>query len=72
MYFMRNSAHSYTLATTGLKKDVSRIFSSREEANKFMYKLCGKFGLHVEEVYDDHHDKTYKCNCGVRFYINRM
>jgi hypothetical protein len=36
-----------------------------------MYKLCDKHGLQIEEVWNDNHDKTYICNKGVTFYIQR-
>ena len=63
--------HRYSFAATGLKRSYSRVFSTRDAALDYMYKICGKKGLHVEEVYDDRHYKTYRCNNGVRFYINR-
>lgn len=62
--------HSYTLAATGIKfRD--RIFSTREAAQKAMYKEMGRYHLELHEVYDDKHFKTYLCNNNVRFYINR-
>jgi hypothetical protein len=36
-----------------------------------MYKLCNKYNLNIEEVWNDNHDKTYLCNKGVTFYIQR-
>jgi len=65
------AAHHYTLATAGLKKAYCRTFNSREAANDYMYRLCAKFGLHIVEVYDDKHNKTYKCNDGIKFFIQR-
>ena len=72
MFFFTNG-HQYTLTSTGLgRKDLDRVYGSREAATKIMYSTCAKFGLHIVEVYDDKHDKTYICNNGVRFYIHRM
>lgn len=62
---------TYTLATLGLKKAYDRTFSSREEANDFMYHLINKYGLRIVEIYDDKHAKTYKCENGERFFIQR-
>ena len=63
--------HRYSLASTGLKiKDYE--FSSRQQAEHEMHKIMHKHGLHIEEVYDDKHYKTYLCNNNVRFYINRI
>lgn len=71
-YSQTAHAHTYTLASTGLgHRNVSKIFSSRQEANEYMYSLVSKYGLQCEEVYDDHHDKTYLYNNGIRFYIQR-
>lgn len=71
MYIFLNG-HRYSLASTGLVKNVDREFNSREQATETMYKICKKYGLCIEEIYDDKHDKTYICNQGVRFYIHRM
>lgn len=63
--------HRYTLASTGLKIR-EQEFSSRPAAEKVMYSLMKKYRLHIENVYDDNHYKTYLCNNGIRFYINRI
>lgn len=63
--------HDYSFAVTGLGKIKSKTFSSRNDANKHMYKLCYKYGLKINEVWNDNHDKTYICNKGVKFYIQR-
>lgn len=47
------------------------MFSSRQAANEYMYDLCSKFGLHIVKIWDDNHDKTYICDNGVTFYIQR-
>ena len=63
--------HTYTLAATGIKiRD--RVYPSRQLANEEMYHLIKKKGLHIIEVYDDKHYKTFICNNGVRFYVNRV
>ena len=66
-----NNGHYYTLVLLGAKKNVSRLFKSRDAANTVMYELMGKLGLSIEKVYDDKHDKTYICNNGAEFHINR-
>lgn len=63
--------HWYTLAATGIRfKD--KEFSSRQVAEEAMYKFIDKNHLKVNEIYDDKHFKTYICNNGIRFYINRI
>ena len=63
--------NSYTFAVVGLKRKYNREFATREDANKFMYKLCSKHDLKIKEVWNDHHAKTYHCTNGVTFYIQR-
>lgn len=63
--------HQYTLAATGLKIG-SFTFDSREKARRVMYEIMDKNNLHVVKKYDDRHFKTYICNNGVIFYINRI
>ena len=36
-----------------------------------MYKIMAKYHLTLQKVFDDNHDKTYVCDNGVRFYIQR-
>lgn len=68
--FNFETAHTYTLAATGIKTR-SRSFATRQEANEAMYKLVRKYGLHLRKVYDDKHFKTYIYNDNIRIYINR-
>ena len=73
MFFFNENGHQYTLASTGLgRKNLDKVYGSRDAATQKMYEVCRKFGLQIVEVYDDKHDKTYICNSGVRFYIHRM
>ena len=65
------SEHRYSLAATGIKFK-SAEYTSREVAKKDMYYYVSKLGLHIIKVYDDKHDKTYICDNGARFYINRL
>ena len=37
-----NNGHYYTLVLLGAKKNVSRLFKSRDAANTVMYELMGK------------------------------
>ena len=67
-----NNGHYYTLVLLGAKKNVSRLFKFRDAAITVMYELMGKLGLSIEKVYDDKHDKTYICNNGAEFHINRF
>lgn len=64
--------HQYTLATLGLKRKYDGVYDSRQEANERMYEIVGKLGIKIVDVWDDHHDKTYICNNGARFFIHRM
>lgn len=63
--------HIYTLAATGIKMK-SKTFSSRQSATEQMYDFIDKHNLQVVEIYNDKHYKTYICNDGIRFYINRI
>lgn len=70
-YLTRGTNHWYTLAATGIKfKDKS--FSSRNVAEENMYKFINKNHFKINKIYDDKHYKTYICDNGVRFYINRV
>lgn len=72
MFIFENiNSHNYSVAVIGLTKKHNKIFATRDAANKYMYKLCNKYGLKIEEVWNDNHDKTYLCNKGVTFYIQR-
>jgi len=78
MYFIKenlgyfaNNNHVYSLCFNGLKKSYSREYSTRKEANEMMYKLIKKYNLKVERVYEDHHDLTYICKDGSKFFIDR-
>ena len=65
--------HNYSFAVIGLgKKNHSKIFLTRADANKHMYKICSKHGLKIEKIWDDNHEKTYHCSNGVTFYIHRV
>lgn len=66
-----DAKHIYTLAATGIKFK-PRDFVSRAAAKEKMYKFMAKKGLRIVEIWDDHHDKTYCCNNGIKFYINRL
>ena len=65
------SNHRYSLAATGIHFK-EKEFGSRQVAEKEMYDFVGKKGLRIVEVWAAHHYKTYRCNDGVRFYINRI
>lgn len=60
----------YTFACEGLKVK-EQDFATRQEANKYMYKLMSKHGLRIKEVYNDKHHKTYICDNDIKFYIQR-
>lgn len=64
--------HRYSLVLIGTGKTISKTFNSRSDANQAMYKLMGKHNLTLEEVHNDNHDKTYICNKGAEFHINRI
>lgn len=68
MFFQKQ--HIYTLAVENLHFHVMR-FNSRQIANAKMYDIVRKYGLHLVEVWDDKHYKTYIFNNGVRIHINR-
>ena len=72
MYFFDTNAHNYSFAVVGLSKRHNKVFPTRAAANTYMYKLCNKYNLAIEKVWDDNHDKTYHCTKGVTFYIHRV
>ena len=63
--------HRYSLAATGLKIRGGE-YTSRQQAEHDMHLLMKKNNLHIENVWDDGHFKTYLCNNNVKFYINRI
>ena len=63
--------HLYTLAATGMKIK-SQTYTSRESANRDMYEIISKNHLHIVKQYNDKHFRTYICDNGVRFYVNRI
>jgi len=63
--------HQYTFASND-DSIKFRVFWSRQDATKHMYKICHKKGLNIDHILDDKHYKTYVCDNGVRFYINRV
>ena len=63
--------HTYTFNATGIKMREKR-FSTREAATQAMYKYMGKHHITLEKIYDDKHNKTYVCDHGIRFYIQRL
>lgn len=65
------TTHYYTLACTGMKMH-DKEFSTREQANAYMYKLLRKKGLYIKDTWKDNHDVTYVCNNNVKFYIQRV
>ena len=69
-----SNKHIYSLAFISSDRSVRSVqktFISRDQANKYMYKLCDKLHLTVNKIYDDHHDKTYICDDNSTFYIHR-
>ena len=44
------NSNTYSFAVIGLSKKHNRTFSTREAANEYMYKLCHKYNLNIEEV----------------------
>lgn len=50
IYGLNFNTHTYSLATTSLNKDYVKRFLTRDEANKFMYKLINKNHLKLVEV----------------------
>lgn len=69
--YLFQSKHDYSFEVIGLKKVHGRIFRSREAANDYMHILCRKYGLQIVKVWEDNHDKTYICQNGVQFFIQR-
>ena len=69
--YVNGHRYSFVLeSNSGILK--SKDFSSRNAANREMYKDMGKYGLSLRKVWDDKHDKTYICDNGYEFHINRL
>lgn len=64
--------HRYNLVANGFRKKVDYEFQSRQQANRYMYKLMEKNNLVVVKQYNDKHIRTYICNDGVTFYVSRL
>lgn len=71
MMSFNTNKYLYTLASTGLDTNKVLTFITRNEAMDYMYKLCRRYDLVIEEIWNDNHDRTYNCNDGVSFYIQR-
>ena len=72
LYELNSNIHAYSFSTTGLNKDYTKRFLTRDDANQFMYKLMNKYNLKLIEIWNDKHDKTYCCSDNVKFYIQRV
>lgn len=70
-FYWNPCGHTYTVASSGLKHNVDKTFHSREDANEYMYKEIAKNNLSITKVYDDKHDKTYRCGDTVSFFVQR-
>lgn len=71
MYDYYSNNHLYTLGSNN-KRVKGGLYHSRQSAKDDMYEYIDRKGLKVVEKYDDKHFKTYICNDGTRFYINRV
>lgn len=71
LFELNPCGHLYSFAATGIKV-TPKVFSSRQDANHYMHKICYKKGLCIKEVWKDNHDITHVCNKGVKFYIHRI
>ena len=69
--FTTESNHLYTTGSTN-KKFKDGIYQTRQHARNDMYEFIDKNGLKVVQKYDDKHFKTYICDDGSYFYINRI
>jgi len=69
--FNNYNEHTYSFAVIGLSKKLDKLFSSRQAANEYMYSICQKYGIQIKTVWEDNHDKTYICDNGITFYIQR-
>lgn len=69
--FVLPKTHHYSVFATGIKCR-ARMFDTRVEAEEYMWKVCNKYGVHVECSECDKHERKYSNHNGVRFYINRI
>lgn len=71
MFDLFFGGHRYSFAATGIKVK-EKTFSSRYEAEHYMYDLVEKYGLKQKSVWEDSHDKTYNFYNNISFYIQRV
>ena len=66
--------HAYVLDGVGVQpeKCFKKVYFTRDNAEKEMYRLMKKHSLRTVKVYEDNHDKTYVCENGTTFYITRL
>ena len=64
--------HSYTFCYINGRKQINRVYNSREIAKSKMYEICDKERLAIVKVWNDNHDKTYFTDNGAEFHINRV
>lgn len=67
-----NPTHRYELCLFQGPRNIDEVYSSRSAAESRMYQICDKYGLRITKVYPDKHFKTYICDNGATFHINRM
>lgn len=64
--------HHYSLAIMKDGKSIyCKNYQSRQAAVSEMYKFIDNHDLGITKIWDDKHDKTYFCNDGYEFHINR-
>ena len=67
------SGHQYSFVLSTNRATLKSLtFTNRNAAMEEMYKDMQKYGLTLNKVWDDNHDKTYICNDGYEFHINRI
>lgn len=71
-FFTGIPAHRYELCLFQGPRRIDEVYNSRSAAESRMYQICDKYGLTITKVYPDKHFKTYVCDSGATFHIDRM
>lgn len=76
MFILLND-NKYSVSYRNLKdKCITRLFNTREDANRYVYHIASKLHLHKEDTYKDNHDITFifvnnANDCRIKFYVQR-
>ena len=72
-FSVKEENHIYSLYLAKSKDlKVYKLFSTRRDAELAMEDICKKNNLHIINMFDEKHYKTYITDQGSEFHINRI